>query len=389
MIARPQLLEELKASLTVNPVTALLGPRQCGKTTLARQINGDQGGTFFDLQDPQVAAAFEHPMFVLAPLAGLIVLDEAQLCPAIYPVLRVLVDEDRRSGSNRRFLLLGSASPTLIKGVAESLAGRVHLIPMQGFSLEEVGEGNLQTLWNRGGFPNAFLAGSDHQSFEWRRDFIETFLLRDLPQYGVRVPASELRRLWIMCSHLHGRLLNLSDLGRSLGRSQTAVAHHLDILEDAFMIRRLRPWHENIGKRQRRAPKIYLRDSGILHALLGIRESETLRTNPAVGASWEGFLLEQILTHLRPEEAWHWQTQSGAELDLLVFSQGKRIGFEIKLTDSPRTTKSMRIAMADLKLDHLFVVHSGSMRFMLDDHITALPAGEIPLVGGEELKVIC
>lgn len=387
MIARQNLLDEVKASLKEHPVTALLGPRQCGKTTLARQVAEGQGAIFFDLQDPQVASAFEHPMFVLSPLDGLIVLDEAQLCPAIYPVLRVLVDEDRRSRRKRRFLLLGSASPTLVKGAAESLAGRIHLIPMQGFSLEEVGSENLQALWCRGGFPESFLAGNDQASFTWRRDFIETFLLRDLPQYGVRVPSSELRRLWIMVSHLHGKLLNLSDLGRSLGRSQTAVGHHLDILEDAFMIRRLRPWHENIGKRQRRASKIYLRDSGLLHALLGIREINALRTNPGVGASWEGFLLEQILIHLRPDEAWHWQTQSGAELDLLAFACGKRIGCEIKLTDSPRTTKSMRIAMADLNLDHLFVVHSGSMRFMLDDRITAMPASEIPWMGGEELWV--
>ncbi len=378
MIGRTTLEAEVARSLSHNPVTALLGPRQCGKTTLARQMGERRGAAIFDMQEPEVAAAFQNPKLVLAPLEGLIVLDEAQLVPAIYPVLRVLVDEDRRTGRDRRFLLLGSASPDLVKGIAESLAGRIHMIPMQGFRLEEIGVENAAPLWHRGGFPGSYLAADDAESREWRRDFVETFLLRDLPQYGVRVPAAELRRLWTMCAHLHGELLNLSQLGRSLGRSHNSVASHLDILEESFVLRRLQPWHENLAKRQRKSPKIYIRDSGLLHVLLGIRDGPALRLHPSAGASWEGFVLEQILAHLRPDEAWFWQTQAGAELDLLAISGTTRTGFEMKLSETPRTTKSMHIAAADLKLDHLYVVHPGTLRFALAEGITALPLGEIP-----------
>lgn len=378
MISRPRVEAEVRHSLAHSPVTALLGPRQCGKTTLARQIGDQIGATLFDMQDPQVAAAFQNPKLVLSPLDGLIILDEAQLVPALYPVLRVLVDDDRRTGKDRRFLLLGSAAPELIKGVSESLAGRIHLIPLQGFCIDEIGPETISRLWNRGGFPDSFLAPDEPQSLIWRKDFVETFLLRDLPQYGVRVPAAELRRLWMMCAHLHGRLLNVSELGQSLGRSRSAVDNHLDILEEAFVIRRLQPWFENIGKRQRKSPKLYIRDSGLLHTLLGIRGEADLRLHPSIGASWEGFILEQILAHLRPDEVWFWQTQAGAELDLLAMAGGKRIGFEMKLSESPRTTKSMHIAMQDLRLDHLYVIHPGDLRFALDEKITALPAKEIP-----------
>jgi len=378
MISRPRAEADVLNSLKHTPVTALLGPRQCGKTTLARRIGDQTGATLFDMQDPQVAAAFQNPKLVLSPLEGLIILDEAQLVPALYPVLRVLVDDDRRTGKNRRFLLLGSAAPELIKGVAESLAGRIHMIPMHGFGIGETGPETLLRLWSRGGFPDSFLAPDDSQSLIWRKDFVETFLLHDLPQYGVRVPAAELRRLWMMCAHLHGRLLNVSELGQSLGRTRAAVGSHLDILEEAFVIRRLQPWFENIGKRQRKSPKLYIRDSGLLHALLGIRDEVALRLHPSVGASWEGFVLEQILSHLRPDEAWFWQTQAGAELDLLAMVGGKRLGFEMKLTEMPRTTKSMHVAMQDLRLDHLFVIHPGELRFALGDGITAFPAREIP-----------
>lgn len=378
MISRTALTQEILRSLANNPVTALLGPRQCGKTTLARQIGDQSGATFFDMQDPEVSAAFQNPKLLLAPLEGLIILDEAQLVPSLYPVLRVLVDDDRRSGRNRRFLLLGSAAPELVKGISESLAGRIHMIPMQGFRIDETGPETLKRLWSRGGFPDSFLAPDDPQSLSWRKDFVETFLLRDLPQYGVRIPSAELRRLWMMCAHLHGRLLNVSELGQSLDRSRTAIGNHLDILEDAFVIRRLQPWFENIGKRQRKSPKLYLRDSGLLHALLGIPDDVALNLHPSVGASWEGFVLEQILAHLRPDQAFFWQTQSGAELDLLTITNGKRIGFEMKLSESPRTTKSMHIAIKDLKLTRLYVLHPGKLSFALDEKITALPAREIP-----------
>ncbi len=380
MISRTRVEAEVRESLVEAPVTTLLGPRQCGKTTLARQIGSQAQAAFFDMQDPEVVSAFQNPKLVLMPLEGLVILDEAQLVPALYPVLRVLVDDDRRMGKNRRFLLLGSAAPELIKGVSESLAGRNHTIPMQGFCLDETGAAFLSRLWNRGGFPDSFLASGDSKSYTWRKDFVETFLLRDLPQYGVRVPAAELRRLWMMCAHLHGRLLNVSELAQSLGRTRAAVTAQLDILEDAFVLRRLQPWFENIGKRQRKSPKLYIRDSGLLHVLLGIREESGLRLHPSAGASWEGFVLEQILAHLRPDETYFWQTQAGAELDLLALADGKRLGFEMKLTESPRITKSMRIAMNDLRLDHLFVIHSGGLRFAIDDCITALPAMEIPLL---------
>ena len=330
-------------------------------------------------------AAFQNPKLLLAPLSGLVVLDEAQLVPGLYPVLRVLVDEDRRAGRDRRFLLLGSASPSLIKGISESLAGRSHTIPMQGFCLDETGPEALDTLWNRGGFPDSFCASTDTQSLVWRKDFVETFLLRDLPQYGVRVPAAELRRLWMMCAHLHGRLLNNSELAQALGRQRAAVTAQLDILEEAFVVRRLQPWFENIGKRQRKSPKLYIRDCGLLHALLGIQDAAGLRLHPSAGASWAGFVLEQILAHLRPDDVYFWQTHAGAKLDLLVMAGGRRLGFEMKLAEVPRTTKSMRCAISDLRLDHLFVIHPGELRFPLDDGITAMPAREIPLLADPAL----
>ena len=284
MITRARAEAEVRQSLLHAPVTTLLGPRQCGKTTLARHIGTLTGATVFDIQDPEVAAAFQNPKLVLSPLEGIIIIDEAQLVPALYPVLRVLVDEDRRTGKNRRFLLLGSAAPELIKGASESLAGRIHMIPLQGFCLDETGPETFARLWHRGGFPDSFLAPDEPQSLTWRKDFVETFLLRDLPQYGVRVPTPELRRLWMMCAHLHGRLLNVSELSQSLGRTRAAVTNHLDILEQSYVIRRLQPWFENIGKRQRKSPKLYLRDSGLLHALLGIQDEAALRSHPAAGA---------------------------------------------------------------------------------------------------------
>jgi uncharacterized protein len=378
MIDRIHLLREVELSVEKNPVTLLLGPRQCGKTTLARQIREERGGVLFDLEDPEIALAFENSKLVLAPLRGLIIIDEAQLGPGLFPVLRVLVDEDRRNRNDRRFLLLGSAVPSLVQGASESLAGRVHQIPMQGFNLKEVGLAGYGDLWSRGGFPEAFLAESDADSFVWRRDFIETFLLRDLRAFGVTVPPGELRRLWMMTAHIHGQLLNSSELGRSLSVSHGTVRRHLDILEQSYMVRLLQPWHENLGKRQRKSPKLYIRDSGLLHALLGLRDSAALRMHPKAGASWEGFGIEQVLSILRPEESWFWQTQAGAELDLLIFLGGRRIGFEFKLADRPSTTKAMHIALEDLKLDHLHVIHPGATSFPLASKITATALREVP-----------
>ena len=374
---RRKLLAELKKSLQENPVTALMGPRQCGKSTLALQLKEEMRAHFFDLEDPEIATAFLQPKLILEPLEGLIIVDEAQLQPDLFPVLRVLVDADRRSGIKRRFLLLGSASPCLGQGFSESLAGRIHLIRMDGFSLEEVGVMHRTALWLRGGFPESYLAHSTEHSFTWRRDFIETFLLRDLPSYGVRVPGPELRRLWIMCAHLQGQLLNLSELGRALSVSHSTVRRHLDILEQSYVIRLLQPWYENLGKRQRKSPKLYIRDPGVLHALLGIRTTETLQVHPKVGASWEGFAMEQTICALQADEAWFWQTQVGAELDLLLFIDGKRWGFEFKRTSSPKISKSMHIALADLKLEHLYVVYPGTNSFPMGEKISALALSDI------------
>ncbi len=378
MIARIGLLREVEESLETVPVTVLSGPRQCGKTTLARTIHGERKGVFFDLEDPETAEAFANAKSLLGKLDGLVVIDEAQLRPDLYPVLRVLVDADRREGKDRRFLLTGSAAPELMHGTAESLAGRVRHIAMGGFALEEVGAAESDRLWVRGGFPDSFLAPREEVSFRWRKDFIETFLLRDLARFGVGVPSSELRRLWIMVAHLHGQLVNLSELGRSLSVSYSTVRRHLDLLEQAYVVRRLQPWHENLAKRQRKAPKIFVRDSGILHGLLGLVDEVALRTHPKAGASWEGYAIEQILSALRTEEAWFWQTQAGAELDLLVFVGGRRIGFECKLSDRPRRTKSMHVAMEDLGLDHLHVIYPGELEFPLGDDMTALPLSKLP-----------
>lgn len=359
------------------PVTVLSGPRQCGKTTLARIVYEEKGGYFFDLEDPDVAESFRRPKLVLSELQGLIVIDEAQLEPTLYPVLRILVDADRRNGSLRRFLLTGSASPDLVRGTSESLAGRVRHIPMGGFSLTEVGRESARNLWSRGGFPGSFLVEDEARSYRWRKDFIETFLLRDLPRMGVGVPGPELRRLWTMVAHLHGQLLNASELGKSLGISHTTVSRHLDILEQSYVLRRLPPWHANIGKRQRKSPKIYVRDTGLLHALLNITDIDALLMHPKVGASWEGFVIEQIAA-IRPDlELWFWQTQAGAEIDLFLQCGDRRIGVECKLSDRPSTTRSMHIALQDLRLDHIYVVYPGDKALPLDEKISTISLPEL------------
>jgi len=367
-IGRPGLEDGVRTALRHNPIVALIGPRQCGKSTLARAMAGPRAH-LFDLESPVDLARLSQAQTTLSPLRGLVVIDEVQFQPELFPLLRVLAD---RRPSRTRFLLLGSASPDLIRGSAETLAGRVAFVPMAGFDLAEVGATALRRLWLRGGFPRAFLAANDEVSKRWRDDFVQTFLERDIRKFGVEVPAPVLRRLWTMLAHYHGQIWNASELARSLGEAHTTVKRHLDILSGALMVRQLQPWFENLGKRQVKAPKVYLRDSGMLHALLGVSTFATLEAHPKVGASWEGFVIERILRRTGDRDAYFWATPSGAELDLLVFIRGRRIGFEVKYSDAPRPTKSMAIARQDLKLDELIVVYPGEQSYALRDDLTVV-----------------
>ena len=384
LIPRPGLEARIRAALRVNPVVTLLGPRQCGKTTLARGLARGTVSRYFDLEDPTAEARLAEPMTALAPLRGLIIIDEVQRAPTLFPVLRVLADRPRTPA---RYLLLGSASPDLVQASSESLAGRVSFVDMGGFTLNEVGETRLRRLWLRGGFPRSFLARSEAASFAWRRDFIRTFLERDLRAFAVSIPTRSLRRLWVMLAHYHGQVWNASEIGRSLGEAHTTVRRHADLLVSALVVRQLQPWFANIGKREIKSPKLYVRDSGLLHALLGIETFDALESNPKLGASWEGFVIEQVLTAAGDRDAYYWGTQSGAELDLLLTVGGKRIGVEVKYADAPRATRSMRVAMADLGLSRLYVVHPGTARYGLGDGAEAigLPAllGELGAQDGK------
>jgi predicted AAA+ superfamily ATPase len=362
--------QQIQASLAQFRVTALLGPRQCGKTTLARMLAASPD-SYFDLEDPLDLARLETPRQTLGKLTGLVVIDEVQQQPGLFPLLRVLAD---RPNPPARFLILGSASPTLVKGVSESLAGRVGFVDLSGFDATEVGFDHLDTLWFRGGFPESYLSSSDESSYHWRQQFIRTFLTRDIPQLGITIPAENLRRFWLMIAHYHAQTWNASEIAGSLGINYKTAQHYLDILTGAFMIRALPPWTENLGKRVRKAPKIYLRDSGLFHALQNIRSLRELQTHPKLGASWKGLALEHVLRVLRaePGEAFYWATHSGAELDLMLVRGGKRWGFEFKYADAPRTTKSMRTALEDLKLERLYVIYPGERDYTLDDKIEVL-----------------
>ncbi len=352
---------------------ALLGPRQCGKTTLSRAIAARGQSNYFDLESPVDIARLSEPMTALEPLRGLVVIDEIQRRPDLFPVLRVLLD---RKPARAKFLILGSASPALLRQSSETLAGRLALIEMTGFTLDEIPARDLGRLWLRGGFPRSFLAHSDRLSIAWREDFIRSFLERDLVQMGVRVPAPTMRRFWTMLAHYSGGIWNASEIGNSLGEAHTTVRRHLDNLAAALVVRVLQPWFENIGKRQVKAPKIYVRDSGILHTLLGIPDRRGLEGHPKLGASWEGFVIEQLLARLEYPEAYYWRTQAGAELDLLLFHRSRRIGIEIKRSDAPTLTPSMLAALADLKLDSLFVVYPGRTRYFLSNNVEVLPLND-------------
>jgi predicted AAA+ superfamily ATPase len=374
MIERPELRAAIESRFRASPVVLLLGPRQCGKTTLARQLAGARRAEYFDLEAPGDAARLREPMTALAPLRGRVVIDEAQLMPELFAVLRVLAD---RRPQPARFLLLGSASPDLSARAADSLAGRVALVPMSGFDLSEVGAEAPRRLWWRGGFPRSFLARSDAESRRWRADFMQTFLERDLRRFGVQVAPAAMRRFWHMVAHHHGQIWNASEIGRSLGEAHTTVRRHLDVLSGAFVMRQLQPWFENIGKRQVKSPKVYVRDSGLLHELLGLPDFRALEAHPKLGASWEGFALEQVLQVTGDRDAYFWNTQGGAELDLLVFVNGRRYGFEFKYADAPRVEKSLRIARGDLGLARAFVVHPGPKSYPLDDWAEAVAIGEL------------
>ncbi len=362
VLPRSHLLSRLRSGLKTSPAVAGRGPRQCGKTTLARQLTDRSKSTYFDLENPVDLARLSEPMTALASLRGLIVLDEVQRHPDLFPILRVLLD---RKPVRARFLILGSASPELLRQSSETLAGRVAIVEMGGFTLEELESGQLDRLWLRGGFPRSFLARTDSASSAWREDFIRTFLERDLAQLGVRVPPGTMRRFWTMTAHYSGGIWNSSEIGRSLGDAHTTVRRHLDALSSALVVRVLEPWFANVGKRLVKSPKVYIRDSGLLHTLLGIGERRQLEGHPIVGGSWEGFVIEQLLAHLPKSDAYYWRTQAGAELDLLLFLKGRRIGVEIKRADAPKMTASMVSALNDLELHRLIVVYPGSTVYTL------------------------
>ena len=363
MISRAEYLKSVKHALQRSPICTILGPRQCGKTTLARQIAEDEDSVFFDLESPGDQTRLANPELALSPLRGLVVLDEVQTMPSIFPILRVLAD---RKPLPARFLLLGSASPHIVREASDSLAGRVEFIDMAGFDLSEAGPTKWRDLWMRGGFPKSYLARTEADSAAWREGFIRTFLERDLPNFGIRVPAPAMRRFWTMLAHSHGQIWNASEIARSMGLSDKTVRSYLDTLTETFVIRQLQPWFENLGKRQVKSPKIYLRDSGLLHSLLGLSTTSQVESHPRVGASWEGFAMEQILRLHKNHPAWFWGTQRGAELDLLVQLGNKRIGYEFKLSEKPATTRSMRVAIDDLRIDELHIVCPGKTSATLD-----------------------
>ncbi|MCU0242173.1 MAG: ATP-binding protein [Vicinamibacteria bacterium] len=370
MIERAEHRSRLAALLRQFPVVALLGARQVGKTTLARDLAAEKktAVTFFDLEDAEDLALLQDPLLALRPLRGLIVIDEVQRCPNIFATLRVLADEPQ---AGRRFLVLGSASPELLRQTSESLAGRIAYHELDGFSLAEVGPSRWERLWRRGGFPRSFLARTETESQRWRQELIRTYLERDIPALELHLPAPTLRRFWMMLAHYHGQIWNASELARSFGVAHTTVQRYMDILSETFMVRQLPSWHANVGKRQVKAPKVFIRDSGLLHALLGLRTAREIDVHPKCGASWEGFAMQAVLTRLgaRAEECFFWATHSGAELDLLVMRGQQRLGFEFKRSSAPVLTKSMHVALQDLRLRKLWVVHAGERSADVSRHI--------------------
>jgi predicted AAA+ superfamily ATPase len=374
LLPRTGLMSDLARALGRSRAVVLVGPRQSGKTTLSSQLVARDSARWFDLENPLDRARLAQPMNTLGPLlqggGGPLVIDEVQHVPALFPVLRVLIDRSERNG---QFLLLGSASPALLRQAGESLLGRVETLEVGGFDLAEVGAARQHLLWLRGGYPRAFLADSDDDAAAWRLQAVTRHVEQDLPQFGINVPAPAMLRFWTMLAHRHGQVWNAADPARSLGFSEQTVRRYLDTLTQTFMLRQLQPWHANVEKRQVKAPKVYFRDSGLLHALLGLKSLPELLAHPVCGASWEGFALEQVLRLARPDAAYFWATHNGAELDLLLFRAGRRIGVEFKRADAPTMTRSMHVALADLGLDALYVVYPGAHRYPIGARVEAVP----------------
>ncbi len=364
-------LQQINQGFNLHPVVVMLGPRQCGKTTLARQFLAEKIAEgrethYFDLEDPTDFTLFTNPKSILEPLHGLIIIDEVQHIADLFKLIRVLVDQNN---NKRQFLILGSASYELSRQTSETLAGRVHFLEINPFRYMEVKD--LRNLWLRGGYPRSFLANNYSDSCEWREQYIRTFLERDIPLLGIAIDFHQMRRFWMMLTHYHGQIVNMSDLSRSLNITQPTVKRYLDLLEFTFMIRQLSPWHENLSKRQVKANKIYFRDPGIFHSLLEINAENAILKHPKLGASWEGFALEEIIRYhqARNSTAFFWGTHSGAEIDLLIKQNGQTLGFEFKFQDAPIVTKSMRVALADLKLDQLTIIYPGNRNLKLEDRI--------------------
>ena len=370
MIKRTKYKKHIEEALKRSRAVALLGPRQCGKTTLARDIVDKDSPNYFDLEDPSNVIGLADPKTTLASLKDIVVIDEVQRRPDLFPILRVLLD---RIPLPARFLILGSASPDLLKQSSESLAGRLEIIEMDGFDLPEVGQKEASRLWLRGGFPLSFLAKNDADSFTWRKSFIQVFLERDLRQQGIDIPAVSLHRFWLMLAQSHGQIWNAAPFAASLGISQPTVRRYLDILTGVFMVRQIQPWHANIKKRQVKAPKVYIRDTGVLNSLLGLKtEGEVLR-HPSCGASWEGYVIEEVIRSVEPEDAYFWATHNGAEIDLVFFKGGRMYGVEIKRADAPTMAPSMRMALEDLKLERIAVIYPGEKGYSLHKKIDVVP----------------
>jgi predicted AAA+ superfamily ATPase len=374
MIERKTDKQRVRVALKRSRAVAILGPRQCGKTTLAREFVPPESLNYFDLENPLTLARLSEPETALRPLKGLVVIDEIQRRPELFPLLRVLAD---RKPLPARFLMLGSASPDLLRQSSETLAGRVETVALEGFRLADLGKQAQRRHWLRGGFPRSYVARSEADSLTWRRQFVQTFLDRDIPQLGIQIPALALRQFWTMVAHYHAQIWNGAELARALAVSEPTVRHYLDLLTGVFMVRQLHPWFENLGKRQVKAPKVFVRDSGLLHALLGIGSQRDLELHPKVGASWEGYAVEEVVKALAPDEAYFWATYQGAEIDLVLFKHGRRIGVECKRMDAPTLTPSMRIALADLKLDRLLVVYPGERRYALATRVEVIPLAEL------------
>ena len=374
MIKRRGIHSTIKAAIERSRVVVLSGPRQCGKTTLARELLSEESVNYFDLEDPASLARLDEPITALRPLKGLVVIDEVQRRPDLFPVLRVLAD---RKAAPARFLILGSASGNLLRQSSESLAGRMEYVTIGGFTLSELGAPAEPALWRRGGFPLSYLAKTEADSLAWRKNFVRTLLERDFPQWGVRVSAVALQRFWTMLAHYHAQTWNAAEPARALGVSESTVRRYLDLLTDALMIRQLRPWHANLRKRQVKAPKVYVRDTGLLHHLLGIDTAKALLTHPKIGASWEGFVMEQILMTEPHDDAYFWATHQGAEIDLILRRGDQLFGVECKRADAPRLTPSIRIALEDLGLERIAVMYPGNKRFPLSDNVEAIPLEEL------------